>query len=207
MIARMPPPSRDQTRRAFVQGSCAVLALLSTPVVVLAADGPPIKGAMKAFEPVDSPEPLPDIAYERENGANGAVSDHEGGFVLLNLWATWCAPCVREMPALDRLQAQFDPDRLLVMPLSLDRAGARAVKPFYDKTGLDRLSIFLDKKSRAMRALRPAGLPTTYLIGPSGLMLGVLEGPAEWDSADAVTLLTWYLEHHRGGALPAASET
>jgi len=162
---------------------------------------------MAAFKPTASPESVPDIAYERADGSQGVLSDHRGGFVLLNLWATWCAPCVREMPALDRLQAKFEPSHLLVMPLSLDRAGVRAVRPFYDKAGLDRLDIFLDKKSRAMRALRPAGLPTTYLVGPTGMALGLLEGPAEWDSDDAVALLTWYLERAAGHALPATSET
>lgn len=156
-------------------------------------DVPPRGPSMQHFLPLDAPSLLPPVAIERPDGSTGTVADFRGALVLLNLWATWCAPCVREMPALDRLQGRFDPRTLLVLPLSVDRGGARVVKPFYRQHKLDRLGIYLDKTNRVSRALRPAGLPTTYLVGPDGMMLGVLEGVAHWDQEDAVTLLRWYV--------------
>ena len=119
--------------------------------------------------------------------------DFHGQAVLLNFWATWCAPCVREMPALDRLQARLGPEGLSVIALSVDRRGLEVVEPFYRRLSIEALDIYLDPANQVARSFTVPGLPTTYLIDPDGQMVGVLAGPAEWDSPDALALMRHYL--------------
>jgi thiol-disulfide isomerase/thioredoxin len=122
------------------------------------------------------------------------LSDFAGRVVLLNLWATWCAPCVREMPTLDRLQAELGGPDFEVVALSSDRAGAAAVEPFFRTHGLSRLGVYLDPQGEATRALGTRGLPTTVLIDREGREVGRLEGVAEWDSPEAKALIRAYID-------------
>ena len=128
-----------------------------------------------------SPQPAPELAFTDLAGKPLALADFKGKFVLLNLWATWCQPCLKEMPSLAALQAKLGP-ALTVVALSEDRGGADVVEPFIAKLGLDRLPIYLDPKSAAIRALGARGLPTSVLIDADGQILGKVEGGADWDS-------------------------
>ena len=159
----------------------ALYVLVAAPAL---AAGPPAK-----FVEHGRPKPVADVAFVDEAGAPQALSDFYGRFVLLNIWATWCGPCVREMPTLDRLQAQLGSDRFQVLALSIDRAGVAPVRTFYDKVGIERLSIFVDSSGQAARDLSALGLPTTLLISPDGLEIGRLIGPAEWDAPEVVAYL------------------
>ncbi len=151
------------------------------------ADAPPLTGSMEAFTPTG--RPVPAITMETPDGKHVALSDLTGKVVLLNLWATWCAPCVREMPTLDRLQAKLGGSSFEVVALSSDRAGASAVEPFFREHGLDNLAIYLDPTGAAGRALGVRALPSTLLIDSAGREVGRLEGVAEWDSPEAIALI------------------
>jgi thiol-disulfide isomerase/thioredoxin len=109
--------------------------------------------------------------------------------VLVNFWATWCAPCVTEMAALDRVQKQFKSDGLTVLALSQDRTGIAVVQPFYDKLELRALAMRLDSRGDAARAFGIKELPVTILIDRQGRELGRLAGPAAWGSPEGVALL------------------
>lgn len=169
-------------------------ALASPPA---AADGPPATGAMANFVPAETPAPAPAIRFRAGDGSETDLEAFRGRLVLLNFWATWCAPCVREMKDLDRLQAHFaDRDEGLpftVLALSADRGGLPVVDRFYRKEGLSHLGQFNDPKMKSHRAFGALGLPTTVLIGPDGRELGRLVGPAEWSSPDAIALIEHYL--------------
>ena len=124
--------------------------------------------------------------------------------MLLNIWATWCKPCVREMPALDRLQGALGEDRFEVVALSIDSAGRAAVGPFFRRFGLEHLGIYLDPERHTAytdaanpngAAFPIYGLPITYLIDRQGRVVGYVTGPAEWDSDDAKRFLRHYIEH------------
>lgn len=154
---------------------------------------PPFRGDSRPYVEIQPPRALPPLVLERPDGSPIGIADLKGRVVVLNLWATWCAPCVREMPALDRLQGAFDPMDVTVVALSLDRGGAAQVKPFFAETGIKHLSVYLDPKMSSMSALKPRGLPTTLVIDREGREVGRLEGAAAWDSPDAHALLRHYI--------------
>jgi len=132
------------------------------------------------------PKPLPPLALTGPAGERREPASFAGQGVVLNLWATWCPPCVEEMPALDRLAALLAPDGILVVPASSDRGGRAQVEPFYARAGLRHLGIWLDPGGAAGRALGVRGLPTTVLIDRQGRERGRLEGAAAWDGAALV---------------------
>ena len=105
------------------------------------------------------------------------------------MWATWCVPCVREMPALDDLAALVAKDGIVVLPVSSDRGGAAVVQRFYADRGIKNLPVLLDPRSQMAHQLGVNGIPTTLLIDRGGNELGWLEGAADWSSTDAVTVV------------------
>jgi thiol-disulfide isomerase/thioredoxin len=153
----------------------------------------PLPAAAFNFAPSE-PEPVPEISFEDGEGNPVSLADFRGEVVVLNLWATWCAPCRQEMPSLDRLQAAHGGPNLEVIALSLDRGGVEQVEEFYEEVGVQHLEIYRDPKAAAGRALGALGLPTTVVIDQDGREIGRLLGPAEWDSAEALALLRSLIE-------------
>ncbi len=132
------------------------------------------------------PKALASIQFEDAAGKKRSLAHYKGKLVLLNIWATWCGPCRKEMPTLDRLQEKLGSAEFEVVALSIDRAGASVVRKFYDEIGIKHLELVIDPTMRVMRELRVVGLPMTFLIGPSGKEIGRLIGPAEWDTPEMV---------------------
>jgi len=147
------------------------------------------KGHMAAFVFKKAPEPLPEFTFMDGSGAERTLKDWQGRVVLLNLWATWCAPCRKEMPTLERLEQALGSDKFQVLALSVDRGGAEASKKFFDQISVEALDLFVDPTGRATSQLKAVGLPTTLLIDAQGREIGRLTGPAEWDSEDAKRLI------------------
>lgn len=106
---------------------------------------------------------------------------YRGKFVLVNFWATWCAPCVKEMPALDRLATRLEKKGVVVVAISQDEGGLVQVRPFVEKLRLTKIRILYDPEKRSFRDYALRGLPTTILISPQGNMIARLEGSAAWD--------------------------
>lgn len=131
---------------------------------------------------VDPPKALPDLRFVDGEGRKRALADFKGKVVLLNVWATWCTPCRKEMPTLDRLQNTLGGADFQVVALSIDRQGLDVVRKFYGEIGIKHLAVYVDRSSRAVRDLSAAGLPTTLLIDRAGREIGRLVGPAEWDA-------------------------
>lgn len=147
------------------------------------------QGHMTAFVFKNAPEPLPEVAFTDGAGKPMTLADFKGRKVLLNLWATWCAPCRKEMPALERLQKELGSDKFEVVALSVDRGGIEASKKFLDQIKVSALKLYVDATGRANSTLKAVGLPTTVLIDEQGREIGRLVGPAEWDSEDAKRLV------------------
>jgi thiol-disulfide isomerase/thioredoxin len=140
------------------------------------------------FSPTNPPVPAPALAVTTRDGTVVHLGDLKGKPVLLNLWATWCAPCVREMPSLERLAVERG-ETLRVLAVSEDRRGADVVEPFIERHELKRLPIFLDVKSDATHVFAVDAIPTTILIDREGREVGRFRGPAEWDGPAARRLI------------------
>lgn len=153
------------------------------------AANPLATGDMITFVFRKSPESIPEFKFEDGAGASKTLADWKGKVVLLNLWATWCAPCRKEMPALDRLQKELGGDGFEVVAMSVDRQGVPASKKFLEETKVSNLKLYVESTSKSIGTLRANGLPTTLLIDRDGREIGRLAGPAEWDSADAKRLI------------------
>jgi thiol-disulfide isomerase/thioredoxin len=133
------------------------------------------------FIPADPPQPAPEISLTGADGKTASLADFKGKLVLVNLWATWCQPCLKEMPSLAKLPDKLG-DQFALLAVSEDRAGEKIVAPFVEKLGLDKLKIYLDRDSKVGHAFKVQGLPTTIAIGPNGDVLGRVEGGADWES-------------------------
>jgi thiol-disulfide isomerase/thioredoxin len=133
-----------------------------------------------------APIAVPDFRFEDGTGQPRTLADFRGRYVLLNVWATWCAPCREEMPALARLQKALGGPDFEVLALSIDSGGVPAVKQFFRETSVEGLGIYLDRSLQVNSALRVLGVPTTVLLDRRGRELARHVGPAEWDSAQAV---------------------
>ncbi|MGF7160677.1 thiol-disulfide isomerase/thioredoxin [Rhodoligotrophos appendicifer] len=146
-------------------------------------------GDMAAFLIHKTPRELPPLSFTDAEGKPLSMADWQGKTVLLNLWATWCAPCREEMPALAALQKKYGGENFEVVAISIDQKGAPVAKAFLDEIGVKDLAIYLDKTTKTLGLLKGVGLPTTVLIDPQGQELGRLLGPAVWDSPDAIALI------------------
>lgn len=189
-------------RRAVLAGAgVAAAATLAATVLLRKPAAPPIHifkpeiapervhlQGMAALRPTDPPRPLPAISFVDGDGAAHALSDYAGKAVVLNLWATWCPPCVAEMPSLAALARSARRD-LVVLPLSSDRGGATVVERFYHAHGITGLPVALDPKGHALEALGARGLPTTLIIDRQGRERARLEGAADWAAPEALAAI------------------
>lgn len=142
-----------------------------------------------AFVMHESPQPLPVVGFEGEAGETLTLADFRGKTLLLNIWATWCVPCRKEMPTLDALQAELGGADFQVVPLSIDRAGQGVVREFFDEIGIQHLGLYIDASMQASFDLATVGLPTTLLIDAEGRELGRFIGPTEWDAPEMIARL------------------
>lgn len=129
---------------------------------------------------VENPDPLPQEPFLNAEGEEITLADFEGQVVVLNFWATWCAPCVKEMPDLDALAAATKDDPITVIALNEDRKPLHTAPAWLMEQGLTNLDIYADSLQRLARAFEIRGMPTTVLIGPEGEKLGYREGIADW---------------------------
>lgn len=184
------------TRRSALAGILATLAaaLRSTPALASAGtSGPPLAGQMRKFTVHPTPRPAPGLPFKDRDGEPIKLADFKGRVLLVNYWATWCTPCVAEMPSLDRLAASLGGDDFAVIPVSSDRGGLKVVETFYAKIGLNTLPIYLDQDMKFTRGSGVRGLPTSIVIDRSGKEAARLEGEASWDSPDAEALLRHFI--------------
>ena len=145
-------------------------------------------GAMEAFKPTIAPEPVAALEIVDGEGKPRPLDGWQGRVVLLNLWATWCAPCLEELPALDKLKAELGGPDFDLVALNIDKAPERARK-FLTDAGIKSIEFLRDPTTKAFAAVKTHGMPTTLLIDRQGREIGRLVGPAKWDSPQAKALI------------------
>jgi len=165
------------------------------PAVELAQRLAPLaRGEVAAFALTDRSLRLPDLAFRDASGTQRHLADWRGRTVLLNLWATWCVPCRKEMPALDSLEGKLGGPAFEVVAVNIDTRDAEKPRAWLKEVGIGRLGYYADTSAKVFQDLkitgRAAGMPTTVLVDPAGCEIGTMSGPAEWASEDAVRLVT-----------------
>lgn len=149
---------------------------ISTPQA-LARQHPPIPFTVHL-----SPRPLPDIEFKDGNERDLRLSHFKRRLIVINVWATWCAPCRREMPTLDRLQSKLGGSEFEVVALSIDRAGMDVINTFFKEIEIRHLKRYLDPSAAVMRKFAIVGIPTTLLVDRDGREVWRYAGAAEWDN-------------------------
>jgi thiol-disulfide isomerase/thioredoxin len=174
-------------RNAAGDSACQPAVALSSKIAPLA------HGEVAALTMATTPLRLPDLAFEDADGKPRKLSDWRGRTVLVNLWATWCVPCRKEMPALEALQTRLGGPKFEVVAVNIDTRDPEKPKTFLKDANLTRLGFFSDQKAKVFQDLksvgRALGMPTSVLVDGAGCEIGTIAGPAEWDSDDAVKLI------------------
>jgi thiol-disulfide isomerase/thioredoxin len=156
--------------------------------------GPLAQGEVAGLTMATAPLRLPDLAFLDGNGQPKKLSDWRGRTVLVNLWATWCVPCRKEMPALDNLQAKLGGPDFQVVAINIDTRDPQKPKAFLKDAKLDNLDYFINTDAKVFQDLksvgRALGMPTSVLVDGQGCEIATIAGPAEWDSNDAIKLIT-----------------
>ena len=186
-----------------------VLAMVPLPIVPLMGTGASVPAAaaeraactappaaLGKYQPAKPGASLPAVPFVDADGAEQPLDGLRGRALLVNFWATWCAPCVEEMPALDRLAAGTKANGPQVLTLSADREGATVVRKFYEVNGIRNLPVALDKTGRLARATGIGGLPTTLLYAADGSEVGRVVGIAKWDAPEVQAFLAACLAGH-----------
>lgn len=183
----------------FLRPAAAVLAaaiVIWAAVAFLGRDerpAPPLGGAMRDFTVASAGSPAPETSLGAKDGSSTTLAAYRGKIVLVNFWATWCAPCIKELPALARLQGKLGGQGFTVLAVSEDLKGWPVIAPFLGAQKIVALPVLHDPQGAASRMYKVAGLPTSVLLDRDGRELGRLVGPAEWDGPDALTLIGHYL--------------
>jgi thiol-disulfide isomerase/thioredoxin len=174
--------------REGMRGSTETGLLKLFFLVVLSVSGATAANAGRGeISLLAEPKKLPEIVFYDEANNSVTLGKWQGKVVLLNIWATWCPPCVKEMPTLDRLQKRLGGDFFQVVVLSVDEAGTKAVKKFFGEIKVKNLDIYMDSNFKAAGTLNALGLPTTILIDVKGREMGRLVGDAEWDTPKMIS--------------------
>lgn len=150
---------------------------------------PPLAGTVAHFSLSNPRLPAPDAVVGDLDGKNLNLASFRGRVVLVNFWATWCIPCLKEMPALDGLEKTLGGPDFTVVPVSIDRGGVATAAPWFEQHGIKDLVLYLDPESRAALAFRASELPTSVLIDRKGRIVGRMIGPAEWNAPAAKALI------------------
>ncbi len=170
-----------------VAAECRASQETARALVPLARDG------MAAMGVLSAPRPAPDVSFLSPEGRPVRLADFKGRAVLVNLWATWCAPCRHEMPSLDRLQAEAGGPDFEVVAVNIDTRNVDRPKAWLQENGVARLAYYADPQAKILQALQRSGhvvgLPTTILVDARGCEHGTLKGAADWGGPDALRLV------------------
>ena len=164
------------------------LAAFANPAAALDL-APLLTGDMAKLVAHSAPKPLPEVTFQTADGTSALLSDYQGKWVLLNLWATWCAPCRAEMPMLSALQTTYGGETFEVITIATGRDSPAKVARFMDSIAVTNLPRHTDPNQKLARSLGILGLPVVLLIAPDGSEVARLTGPAKWDAPEALALV------------------
>ena len=157
--------------------------------------GPNLVGQMKPFRLATTIRTQPDISWKNAENKKVTLKTFDGKVVLLNFWASWCQPCLRELPSINRLQAKLGGNMFTVVALNTDRGGKTIAARFKRKLKLNNLNIYTDKINSVAKTLKIRVLPTTIIFDANGREVGKMEAAAEWDTEEALSLIQYFINN------------
>jgi thiol-disulfide isomerase/thioredoxin len=163
----------------------------------LAPELPDAAAALEQF----SPRPAPQLAFSDAKGQRLSLSSYRGHVLLVNLWATWCGPCVAEIPSFAAIATKLAKAGVLILPISIDTEGAPVVQRFYKAHNIHDLPLLVDPDGNDMDAMQTNGVPTTLVLNAAGRMVARMDGAADWNTPDTLVYLVGL--GHTGGGAPA----
>ena len=171
-------------------------SLYSSPTdLANSTSGPKLVNQMKKFKLTTISSVRPDISWKDANDNKITLELFDGKVVLLNFWASWCPPCIHELPSINRLQAKLGGDKFTVIALNIDRGGKPIANRFKLKLNLDKLDLHIDQKNTVARLLKIKVLPTTIVFDSKGREVGKMEAAAEWDTKEALSLIQYFINN------------
>jgi len=163
------------------------------------AEGPNLIGSMKKFQltPVikNSADQTSNFNWRNAKGETLSLANFKGKVILLNFWATWCLPCIKELPSMERLQTRLKKTDFAVIAISLDRGGKRVAARLLKRLKLNKLKLYLDKENKSAQKLGVKFMPTTFIFDRKNRNLGKLQGGVEWDGKNAVALIKYFIDN------------
>ena len=178
----------DRLRSNPAQAACEAAVKTAARLAPLA------RGEVAALAVTRTPFLLPNLAFKDAEGREHSLSEWRGRTVLLNLWATWCVPCRREMPALDALEGDLGGPHFQVVAVNIDTRDPQKPLAFLKEVGVTHLAYYSDRSAKVFQELKMAGkafgMPTTLIVDRSGCEIGEMAGPAAWSGADGVTFVS-----------------
>lgn len=176
-----------------------ILSLLLTSFILIgsfdAVADPVLVGEMQKLEVFETPQSMPELIMDGLDDKQHFLSDRRGEIILLNLWATWCPPCVDELGSLDALEEKLGGYDFKVMAISMDDGMTPDdIQEFLIEEGIENLEVYLDHESSTTKIPNLAGLPTSYILNAQGKMLARYEGDADWASPEALSVIQYYID-------------
>ncbi|MFQ1699472.1 TlpA disulfide reductase family protein [Loktanella agnita] len=166
------------------------LALVANPGVAEVTDIAALReGDMRKLILHDTPEPGSDVSFTAADGTEATLADYQGKYVLVNFWATWCAPCRKEMPMLGDMQTQLGGADFEVVTIATGRNPRPAMERFFEEIAVDNLPLHTDPRQALARSLGVLGLPVTLILNPEGQEVARLQGDADWSSDSAYAII------------------
>ena len=196
------------SRSALIYTAIAAIAIATVGYVALRDPATPIPatlenaselealrdGTLKKLNFHAAPKPAGKASYTTADGSSATLSDHAGRYVLLNFWATWCAPCRKEMPGLEALQKDFGGEDFEVLTIATGRNPLQAMKKFFGDIGVENLPLATDAKQELAREMGVLGLPVSVILDPQGFEIARMTGDAEWDGESGRAIIRALLE-------------
>ncbi|MEJ2116709.1 MAG: TlpA disulfide reductase family protein, partial [Alphaproteobacteria bacterium] len=170
---------------AAIAGFGVVTQFFSLPSGILGGVG----SGLWRIKHVSPPAPMPNVIFVDGEGKERTLKDWKGKVVLVNFWATWCPPCRREMPSLNRLQAKLGGKDFAVVAINIDRTGLEAPRRFITAKGFSHIKVYQDKGGRSFSKMQETSLPLTLVLNREGRIIARLSGPAKWDSSEAEAII------------------
>jgi thiol-disulfide isomerase/thioredoxin len=167
----------------------AAAGTLAAALIVRKPRAEELDDLAKVLKPLDPPVSAGDLPFLAADGSEHRLRDFLGHGMVVNMWATWCPPCVEELPSLAALSKRLAPDDIAVLPLSSDRGGAKTVQAYFQAHGISGLPVLLDPHSTAAHAWNVHGIPTSFVIDKQGRQVAKLEGSADWSTQAAAQLV------------------